>query len=57
MLAELNLHIASIQACRQCPDMQPSPVTGQAVASQVMLVEFFKGTVVEKEAEAILSTP
>ena len=38
MLAELNLHIASIQACRQCPDMQPSPVTGQAVASQVMLV-------------------
>jgi len=37
-LVELNHHIAAIQACRQCPDMQPSPVTGQAVTSKVMLV-------------------
>jgi uracil-DNA glycosylase len=38
MLTLLQQHIEALRACRQCPTMQPPPVTGQAVYSQVMLV-------------------
>ena len=38
MSTSLQQHIEALQACRQCPMMQPSPVTGQAVYSKVMLV-------------------
>jgi uracil-DNA glycosylase len=38
MFTALQQHIEAIQACRQCSTMQPLPVTGQAVYSQVMLV-------------------
>lgn len=38
MFTALQQHIEALQACRQCPTMQPPPVTGQAVYSQVMLV-------------------
>jgi len=38
MPTALHHHIAALHACRQCPSMQPPPVTGQAVSSKVMLV-------------------
>ena len=38
MSTALQQHIEALQACRQCPMMQPAPVTGQAVYSKVMLV-------------------
>jgi hypothetical protein len=38
VLSILQQHINAVQACRQCPTMQSLPVTGQAVYSQVMLL-------------------
>jgi len=38
MSTALQQHIEALRACRQCPLMQPSPVTGEAVTSKVMLV-------------------
>jgi uracil-DNA glycosylase len=38
MSSTLHQHLEALRACRQCPDMQPPPVTGQAVLSNVMLV-------------------
>src|SRR5215472_5375491 len=37
-LTTLRQHIDALQACRQCPTMQSTPVTGQIVYSKVMLV-------------------
>ncbi len=34
----LQQHIEALLACRQCPAMQPPPVTGQTVSSNVMLI-------------------
>ncbi len=38
MLRRLEQHVAALRACRLCPAMASSPVTGAAVISQVMLV-------------------
>ena len=38
MSTALQQHIETLRTCRQCPDMQPWPVTGQAVYSSVMLI-------------------
>jgi len=38
MTTALQRHIEALRTCRQCPAMQPLPVTGQAVYSNVMLV-------------------
>ena len=38
MVMSLQQHVDAVRACRQCPDMQSAPVTGQAVYSKVMLV-------------------
>jgi uracil-DNA glycosylase len=38
MSTTLQQHIEALRACRLCPGMQSSPVTGQAVYSSVMLV-------------------
>jgi len=38
MLQRLEQHVAALQACRLCPDMQSAPVTGSAVVSRVVLV-------------------
>lgn len=38
MTTALERHIDALRACRQCPEMQPPPVAGRAVYSQVMLV-------------------
>lgn len=38
MSSPLHHHIEALRACRRCPDMQPPPVTGQAVCSNVLLV-------------------
>ena len=34
----IEQHIASIHACRLCPNVHPVPVTGRAVSSQILLV-------------------
>ena len=38
VLSILQQHVNAVQACRQCPTMQSSPVTGPAVYSKIMLV-------------------
>ncbi len=38
MTTALALHIEALQACRQCPEMQPPSVAGRAVYSKVVLV-------------------
>ena len=38
MLRCLEQHVAALRACRLCPAMQSSPVTGAAVVSRVLLV-------------------
>lgn len=38
MPPSLQQHLDTLRACQRCPQMQSSPVTGQAVHSQVMLV-------------------
>ena len=38
MPTTLQQHLDVLRACRLCPGMQSSPVTGQAVYSRVMLV-------------------
>ena len=35
---KLEHHLTQLKACRRCPDMKFSPVTGGAVASRVLLV-------------------
>jgi uracil-DNA glycosylase len=35
---KLERHLIQLRACRRCPDMKFSPVTGGAVASRVLLV-------------------
>jgi uracil-DNA glycosylase len=36
--AKLTEHVIALKACRRCPNMASSPVTGKPVASRVMLV-------------------
>jgi uracil-DNA glycosylase len=36
--ARLNQHVAQLLKCRRCPRMIPPPVSGGAVASEVMLI-------------------
>lgn len=38
MSSILRQHLEALRACRRCPGMQPPPVTGQAVVSNVMLI-------------------
>lgn len=52
MSTVIQQHIDALRDCRQCPNMQPPPVTGQAVCSKVMLVGQAPG-----EKEPILQKP
>src|SRR4051812_46480328 len=51
-VAQVQLHINRVKACRLCPKMQAPPVTGRVVASRILLVGQAPG-----DKEPILGRP